>query len=495
MIPHARAAHASATVRENQLLVYGGSIGSTKYIKTLIDGQYAQDDLWFLDIKNNEEASWMRVPIEGSTPGLRYGHSMVYIMPILILFAGSGKNEILNDIWVLSTDKTPFKWEKISANGNPPVARVYHTANLYKVAGNAEMMICFGGREKDNNSLNDLAGIKKDPNTNDWEWSQFPKISSNNDIFPVSRHQHCAAFFGPFLFVVGGRVGGKEQATFDVYSMNKFKWYKFGHIALFRHSIWVYYNIISQDKYEVYLYIYGGFDGDNNSQINSNLYKINVVDLFNKDESLKNELSDHISMLLLIQLQKKSRVSQSIKSSNDVNKATFTLGTKVVAYNIGEDNTDSFANNIRQLSMNKLTEVDKKIVDVKLTRKKYVYDEQLVREFLMLLPLPEQFVPLSLGDSPIILNREYILTLIAQCKELMIGTPTLLKLKYPIKIFGSLNGQYNDLLRYFNFWGRPHEHKGDIESVEYLFLGNFINRGAFSLEVFCLLLALKVKLI
>ena len=28
MIPHARAAHASVTVRENQLLVYGGSIGS-----------------------------------------------------------------------------------------------------------------------------------------------------------------------------------------------------------------------------------------------------------------------------------------------------------------------------------------------------------------------------------------------------------------------------------------------------------------------------------
>ncbi len=28
MVPHARAAHASATVRENQLLVYGGSIGS-----------------------------------------------------------------------------------------------------------------------------------------------------------------------------------------------------------------------------------------------------------------------------------------------------------------------------------------------------------------------------------------------------------------------------------------------------------------------------------
>jgi hypothetical protein len=40
--PHVRAAHASATVRENQVLYYGGSIGN---------GQYATDDLWFLDIK------------------------------------------------------------------------------------------------------------------------------------------------------------------------------------------------------------------------------------------------------------------------------------------------------------------------------------------------------------------------------------------------------------------------------------------------------------
>ena len=61
----------------------------------------------------------MKVPIDGITPGLRYGHTMVYIMPILILFAGSGKSEILNDIWILSTDKTPFKWEKLGRIYNP----------------------------------------------------------------------------------------------------------------------------------------------------------------------------------------------------------------------------------------------------------------------------------------------------------------------------------------------------------------------------------------
>ena len=152
-----------------------------------LDGLYAADDLWFLDIKNNEEANWMKVPIEGLTPGQRYGHTMVYIMPILILFGGSGKNDILNDIWLLSTDKTPFKWEKIIPTGTAPVPRVYHTANLYKVAGNAEMMISFGGRAQDSASLNDIIGIKKGKN-NDWEWVDFQKLN-NNDYVPVQRHQ------------------------------------------------------------------------------------------------------------------------------------------------------------------------------------------------------------------------------------------------------------------------------------------------------------------
>jgi len=68
--PHVRASQVSATVRENQVLYYGGSIGN---------GQNATDDLWFLDIKNQEEANWMQVPIEGHKPVPRYGHSMVLI--------------------------------------------------------------------------------------------------------------------------------------------------------------------------------------------------------------------------------------------------------------------------------------------------------------------------------------------------------------------------------------------------------------------------------
>jgi len=49
--PHVRAAHLSATLRENQVLYYGGSIDNE---------QYATDDFWFLDIKNQEKANWMK---------------------------------------------------------------------------------------------------------------------------------------------------------------------------------------------------------------------------------------------------------------------------------------------------------------------------------------------------------------------------------------------------------------------------------------------------
>ena len=147
--PHVRAAHASATVRENQVLYYGGSIGN---------GQYATDDLWFLDIKNQEEANWMLVPIDGQTPGPRYGHSMVYIYPNLILFGGSSnasqnqKNVITKDIWIFPTDNIPFKWIKLETEGNFILsARLYHTSCVYqKFNGESDSLVLFGGRDSQN---------------------------------------------------------------------------------------------------------------------------------------------------------------------------------------------------------------------------------------------------------------------------------------------------------------------------------------------------------
>lgn len=485
--PHARAAHASAVVRENQLLFYGGSIGN---------GQYAQDDLWFLDIKNDEDASWMKVPIDGTTPGPRYGHSMVYIMPLLVLFGGSSggssnqRNEIMSDIWVFGTDVTPFKWQKVAARGPSPSARLYHSACVYvRYNSNTDAMILFGGRDVQNASLKDLCILKKEKN--DYEW--IPITPASNEVVPVARHQQCSTIFGPFLMVVGGRAS-QSQATFDVFSFNCKKWFRFGTIGLFRHSIWVYFNAPSLENVDLYLYIYGGFDSENNSQINSNLYRINLIELFSKYDTLKNELVEHIKTLMK-KTHSNSRHNTG-GSGDENNRNHFELNTRVVVYNIPEEN--NLGSLIKEISYSKLTEVDKKIGDKpndnQSSKKKTDYDEDNLKEFLQLLSNPdEEFIPLSIKDQPIILNKDFISKLIADCKNQLIKSPSVITLRSPVKIYGNINGQYNDLMRYFSLFGRPSEFKGDIECMDYLFLGNIVNRGAFSLEVFCLLIALKVK--
>jgi serine/threonine-protein phosphatase PP1 catalytic subunit len=84
------------------------------------------------------------------------------------------------------------------------------------------------------------------------------------------------------------------------------------------------------------------------------------------------------------------------------------------------------------------------------------------------------------------LTEQEIKWLCIKSKEIFINQPILLELEAPIKICGDVHGQFYDLLRLFEYGGYPPE-------ANYLFLGDYVDRGKQSLETICLLLAYKIK--
>jgi serine/threonine-protein phosphatase PP1 catalytic subunit len=73
------------------------------------------------------------------------------------------------------------------------------------------------------------------------------------------------------------------------------------------------------------------------------------------------------------------------------------------------------------------------------------------------------------------LTEQEIKSLCIQSRDIFINQPILLELEAPIKVCGDTHGQYYDLLRLFEYGGFPPE-------ANYIFLGDYVDRGKQSLE-------------
>jgi len=86
-----------------------------------------------------------------------------------------------------------------------------------------------------------------------------------------------------------------------------------------------------------------------------------------------------------------------------------------------------------------------------------------------------------------VLKESEVKLLCSKAMEILVEESNVQRIDSPVTICGDIHGQFYDLMELFKVGG-------DCPQTNYLFMGDFVDRGFYSVETFLLLLALKVRL-
>jgi serine/threonine-protein phosphatase 2A catalytic subunit len=84
------------------------------------------------------------------------------------------------------------------------------------------------------------------------------------------------------------------------------------------------------------------------------------------------------------------------------------------------------------------------------------------------------------------LSEDKIKTLCEFAKEILVNESNVQPVKTPVTICGDIHGQFHDLKELFKIGG-------EIPDNNYLFMGDYVDRGYYSVETVTLLVTLKVR--
>lgn len=416
----------------------------------------------------------------GQTPSKRYGHTITFSNPNVVLFGGVTGNEPFNDSWCLDVDKNPFQWEKLQCKGDIPAPRVYHSAAYCQSGAATGMVVIFGGRSGDRQRLlNDTWGIRKHRDGT-WDWVKAPY--NKDGYVPKPRFQHAGLFLGSMMFIVGGRSSEMgNNLNLDIFDTETSEWFTSSNIQRFRHISWIF-----QDN----LYIQGGFEQSNPELPINEIYGLNLTEAFAHSPHTVSRIQTFVekfssphpsasnSPLVTPDMSPRanSDIPRRVKPVPQTQQfqitppvglykpPTQTPNTNIVVMIPGMEK-DNNAGSLHMQFINKLL-------------KPKDYDNP-----------PE--------NSRFHFSTDQIIQLCNDAENVIRNQPIVLRLDSPAKIFGDIHGQYSDLMRFLDLWNAPYDTykgtDGDIDLFDYIFLGDFVDRGSHSLETICLLLALKIK--
>jgi len=93
---------------------------------------------------------------------------------------------------------------------------------------------------------------------------------------------------------------------------------------------------------------------------------------------------------------------------------------------------------------------------------------------------------LSQGDENVLPSEADAERICSMAAEVLMEEPNVIQMPPPVTIVGDIHGQYYDLLELFHVGGA-------LPDVNYVFMGDYVDRGFHSLESLLLLLCLKVR--
>ena len=304
-------------------------------------------------------------------------------------------------------------------------------------------------------------------------------------------------FLGNLMIITGGRARNiQDNITTEVYDTETSEWKRFPGLNLFRHSCFV------KDSH---IYIYGGFENTNPNIPIEKLIRIDLTQYFISNQQILSKL-ENILANNSSNLDKKGEKDSNILlknnnlflNNNSKQDQKFRLSNQAVVAKFNEISTENLGL-IRKVSIDKLNDESKRIGfhnNRSLIQPRRDFNEDLINKFIEVLLRPFDWYTPEVDEihNNLPFTIEEIDCLINEAFKVFSHDSTVLYLKTPVKVFGNLNGQYNDLMRSFESYNHPSDDTsmGDIHVMQYIFLGDICDRGLYSLEIILLILALKV---
>lgn len=443
--------------------------GGAQQPKTLVKEQL------FMVIVEGKKAKWTELKVKGAKPSPRYGHTMKFTKPYVIMFGGCVDSQITNETWCLNIRQKEFSWVKLDCEGEIPSPRLYHTTELGIYGSCAGMIVVFGGRDANKKALDDLWGLRRHRN-GVWDWIK-PRVNKEKQVIPKCYH-HQTVFFGSLMFHVGG-VSDKNKAnkSLSVFDFQINKWYSVKGPDRFRHVSW-----IAGDK----LMIHGGMTNKSEYPNTQKSMMIDILAAFKHVPELAEKIQSFIDGFT-------NDVSSLSSRSNSINNSLVPERQVNINFFLDADGDDEGGVDLisEDFTITKEVRVPKKSVFEKIP------DQKLCDYFIRNLLRPRTYIS-SPPDGEFPFLAEDIIQICKEAQDMMGSEPIMVRRDSPLSIFGDIHGQYSDMMRFFDLWGapcNPEAKKGLVEDNDrgYVFLGDYVDRGNHSLETICLLFALKVK--